>query len=71
MTQLQWKKKFAKRLERRMVQLGLTQNRLSKLSGISQASISRYLKGKQVPSGVMVCKLCKTLSMTQSELIGF
>jgi len=71
MTELQWKKKFAKRLERRMEQLGLTQHRLAKLSGVSQASISRYLKAKQVPSSINACKLCKTLSMTQSELIGF
>lgn len=71
MTIVQWKKKFAKRLSRRMEQLGLSQNRLAKLSGVSQASICRYLKAKQLPSAVVIRKLCKTLSMTQAELVEF
>lgn len=71
MTQLQWQKKFAKRLQRRMEQLGLSQHELAKKSGVSQSSICRYLKAKQLPSAMVVRKLCKTLGMTQSELIEF
>lgn len=41
---------FQERLEQAMQKLNLNQTRVASLTGISKASISQYLSGRQVPS---------------------
>lgn len=41
---------FAEKLKKLMKELGLTQSKLSELTGIGKSSISQYLSGKNEPS---------------------
>lgn len=59
---------FGRRLRRLMHAKGLTQNDLSEITGISQATISSYITGRVVPSFIKVDKICRALNCSMDEL---
>ena len=64
------KKLFPGILEKAMKYNGLNQTQLSKISNVSQRSISRYLTGQSLPNyAEMVC-LCKALHCSSDYLLG-
>lgn len=50
MTELQWMRIFAGNLQSLMDEERMSQNELAKRTGISQATISRYLSARCMPS---------------------
>ena len=48
----------------------LTQKELAKLSGITEASMSKYLSGERTPRIDIVVNIANALGVTTDELIG-
>ena len=66
-----WIKEFQRRLKSRMEYLEISQLELSKRTGIHQAEISRYVRGKNIPLANNISKLARALSMDVRDLIDF
>lgn len=63
-----WKKEFARRVKWKMRRKGYTQEELAEELGTTQAMISGYLNGKNIPSFRFVTKLAKILDCTPNDL---
>jgi len=57
---------FAEKLENLMRDLGLSQSKLSDLTGIGKSSISQYLSGKNEPSKGRKQEIARTLGVQES-----
>lgn len=66
-----WYAEFARRLRCRMRHLQMKQKQLCELTGISQPTISKYMKGLQIPRIDDLHKIAKALECTTDELIHF
>lgn len=64
------RKLIAARLKERMTALALTQERLAELTGVTQSTVSRWLKGQDAPSGVRLQALAVALETTADYLSG-
>ena len=59
---------FGKRVYKAVVDMGITQSELARMSGLGRDSVSQYIRGKAVPTPVNLAKLAKALKMEVSEL---
>ena len=50
---------------------GMTQDNLSKLTGIGQPLLSLYTQGKSLPSAQKVSAIAKAIGCSVNDLIGF
>ena len=66
-----WKKEFARRLRKKIAMKGITQDNLSKLTGIGQPLLSLYTQGKSLPSAQKVSAIAKAVGCSVDDLIGF
>lgn len=66
-----WKWEFSMRLCKRMQYQGMTQDELSKLTGLSPASISKYTNGIAVPSLFHITKIAKVLACPITYFLRF
>ena len=66
-----WRKNFANCLNAKMRKLGISRDRLSELSGISQVTLTKYTSGKASPSGYNIERLARALKCSQAELTRF
>lgn len=66
-----WRKEFVRRLRKKITMKGITQDNLSKLTGIGQPLLSLYTQGKSLPSAQKVSSLAKALNCSVNDLIGF
>lgn len=62
---------FQKRLKRLLKEKKMTQSDLSKITGITQSSISDWIKGKYLPRQDKVFILAKALQVSPSYLLGY
>lgn len=60
---------FAKRLNDRMVMLGVTQYELAEMTGLSSVTLSKYMNGKATPSLHNARKIERALKCSIYELI--
>ena len=63
-----WRHIFSTRLKNRMRLCGVTQDRLSMLTGISRVTLSKYMNGAASPSGYNLNRICQALECSMSEL---
>ena len=61
---------LGKRISNARKALGLTQAELSEKVGVSEKYLSRVECGRQVPSVVMVAKICETLNLSADTLLS-
>lgn len=66
-----WCVEFANRMYRRMLMKGYTQEDLAYKTGISQASINRYVNADVVPNAYVLNKIAKALGCTPDYLSNF
>ena len=71
MTEKQWMVEFAKKLKLKMEVQGIDQKQLAKLSGLSEASISKYVSGLQIPKIFAFMRIAKALHSTLYELLPY
>ena len=68
MEEMEWRKKFSNRLSSFMELVGINQTDLSRKSGISETSISRYKNGEQTPSLYHAVKIAKAIDIPLDTL---
>lgn len=68
MTEQQCRKEFGLRLRKIMEIKGMTQDDLSRKTGIAQPILSNYIKGKNSPSFYRVDKIAKALGCSADDL---
>lgn len=71
MNQTEWQKKFAKQIRRKLAANNINQRELSERSGISEVTISRYIKCRRIPRVGEILKLAIALNCSVDELINF
>lgn len=71
MSETYWMKTFGNNLVYFMQQAGMTQEELAHRTGLTQASISRYASGIQMPGVRAIVNLANVLGVTTDELIDF
>ena len=65
------KQEIAFRLKRKaLINGGLTQTKLSEITGITQPMLHKYFTGQQIPSIINLRKLAKALNCKISDLTG-
>ena len=50
---------------------GWTQKEFSIISGITQAAVTRYLKGEREPNVSNICRICEVTHTTPTWLLGY
>ncbi len=63
-------KEFKDRLKKLMERDNISQKELAKLSGISEASVSRYLSGDLRPRMDILANIAKVFNVSTSYLVG-
>ena len=71
MTELEWAKRFASKLERLLDEWGMTQKDLAEETGIAESTISRCLSGKYIPTIRTIVNIGYALDCDVEELIDF
>ena len=66
-----WKKEFERRIRKKIAMKGITQDNLSKVTGIGQPLLSLYTQGKSLPSAQKVSAIAKAIGCSVNDLIGF
>ena len=66
-----WRREFGYKLRRAISDKGLTQERLSELTGISRQMLTRYVRGNSTPSGYILSQLAEVLDCDVRELTKF
>lgn len=61
---------FNERLQQAISRSGMTQKELAEKVGITEASVSHYLKGDRMPRSAVAVKLADVLNMSVDELMG-
>lgn len=61
---------FITRLGQVIKEKGLTQRELASKVGVTEVSMSRYIKGERVPSGPIVVNIAKELGISVDYLVG-
>ena len=71
MTELEWAKEFGNNLKSLLEEWGVSQKELSEMSGISEPTISRCLRGEYVPNIRTVINIGHALNCDVEDLIDF
>ena len=61
---------FARRLRRTLGDMGISQRKLARMSGLSDACISRYMSGSRLPNLHNVKRIRDALGCTWEEILG-
>lgn len=71
MSEMVWLRTFANNLVYLMQGAGMTQEMLARATGLTQATISRYMTATQMPGIRAVINIARVLGVTTDELIDF
>jgi transcriptional regulator with XRE-family HTH domain len=71
MSEVKWMKIFGEQLERILDYTWTSQEELAEIIGVSQATVSRYITGKQMPSIDVVVKIARELDYDIDALIDY
>lgn len=66
-----WRKEFGRHLRKVIGDKGITQERLSEMTGLSRQMLSRYIRGTSTPSGYILSRLSEVLDCDVRELTKF
>lgn len=62
--------KRSNRIAELLTSAGITQKKLSELTGITESSISHYMKGDRIPRGVNLLKIAREFNVTTDYVLG-
>lgn len=71
MSEMQWMKIFGDNLAYHLQTCRMSQNELAARTGLTQASISRYVSGTQLPGIRAVINIANVLGVSTDDLIDF
>ena len=69
MVEKEFKTNFTYQLRRIMRKNNLDQKALAELSGLSEDSITRYIRGQRIPSAYILKRLSEALGCTMDDLV--
>ena len=61
---------MGERITKRLDELRLTQRELAATVGVTEISMSRYIRGSRTPNAVVVANIAKALGVTTDYLLG-
>lgn len=64
-----WRNNFSRKLNKRMLRYGVSQEELSAKTGISRVTLSKYQNGKALPSGANISRIAEVLHCSVNELM--
>lgn len=67
----EWRREFARKLKRKLKLRYMTQKELASLTGISYASLRKYMHAESTPNAYILNKISKVLKCHDAELIYF
>lgn len=65
----EWKKSFSKKLNEKLCVMNMTQEELAHRTGISQVTISKYIRGLSIPSCTNMRRIARALKSNTSEFM--
>ena len=71
MSEYEWLNEFSTNLNKLMREAGYTQKELAEDTGLAESTISRYMKGTQVPKATAIVNIASVLLCDIDELIDF
>ena len=71
LSEYEWRREFARKLKRKLELKHMTQKELASLTGISYASLRKYLHEESTPNAYILNKIAEVLKCHDSELIYF
>ena len=71
MSEVEWLRNFGNALEEAMEYTNTEQAELADILGMSQASVSRFINGLQMPSVKIVLKIAHELDWNVDDLVNF
>ena len=71
MSQDEWREIFGGNLSDILEEIGMTQNELAKMTGLSKSRISDYINGYSTPSVFAIINMAYALGLDISEFIDF
>ncbi len=71
MSEVEWLKEFGDRLVWLMNYTWTSQAELSKVLGVSQSTVSRYMRGLQMPDIDTIILMAQTMNYSVDKLIDF
>lgn len=71
MNQKHWLRLFTQNLINKMIEARVSQAELAELTGLSQGTISKYTRSKQMPTVKALINISYALKCTVDELIDF
>lgn len=66
----EWRKLFARNLNRKIRNVAMTQDRLAETIGVTQVTISKYTNGLATPNSRNLIKIAKALKCSIHELVN-
>lgn len=67
----EWKKEFARKLKRAIRLSGMTQREFAEKTGISQGTMSNYIRGSVMPTAYNISLISKALKLAPDYLCNF
>lgn len=64
-------KRFRRNMRIEMRKKGWTQKKLANAVGITETSISRYMKGDRIPNAYILSKIAQVLECSVNDLITY
>mgnify|MGYP003369424863 CR=1 FL=1 len=58
------------RIKELLEEKGITQRKLSELTGMTESAISHYIKGDRIPRGMNLIKIAQALGTTADDLLS-
>lgn len=71
MSEIEWMEIFSGNLRSILEEYGMTQKELAEAMGVSEASISWYIRGSRIPTVKTIINMAYALDINVSELIDF
>ena len=71
MTEIEWLNSFANNLMRMLYECKLTQKDLADMTGLSEATISKYIRRQQMPGIKAIVNIAYAIGCNTDDLIDF
>lgn len=71
MSEVEWIKIFGRNLDEMLVEANMTQRELAEDTGLTEATISRYINGRRMPTVRALVNIAYSLNCSFDELMDF
>lgn len=65
-----WLNEFGRRLKKKMYMRGITQTEVAERCGVTQATVSKYLSGRSMPSAYAIKQIAGLLNCSPDDLFN-